>query len=71
MAMCGFHYVMWYWNCSQKKKIEHLIVSCLVLLAVECIGNFKVSGFIGHRKEFLESFFEALAVTKDNARRKR
>ena len=46
-------------------------MSCLVLWAVEYIGNFKVSGFIGHRKEFLESFFEALAVTKDNARRKR
>ena len=26
--------------------------------------------FIGYRKEFLESFFEALALTKDNARRK-
>ena len=26
--------------------------------------------FIGHRKEFLESFSEALALTKDNARRK-
>ena len=27
--------------------------------------------FIGHRKEFLESYFEALALTTNNARRKR